>query len=108
MFADIGWKIASEGKVVSSIQSSKPVEGSKRNYSTMGKDREIPGSLPMSVSALSPRAQKTFQQVREFIQAEVVPYEAEIARHASNPQTKWTIHPRLEEIKASAREITLL
>ncbi|ELU09435.1 hypothetical protein CAPTEDRAFT_175366 [Capitella teleta] len=103
VFADIGWKIASEGKVVSSIQSSKPVEGSKRNYSTMGKDREIPGSLPMSVSALSPRAQKTFQQVREFIQAEVVPYEAEIARHASNPQTKWTIHPRLEEIKAKAK-----
>ena len=59
------------------------------------------GALPMSASALSPRAYELYQRVKKFIDEKVVPHEQEIHALALDPKLKWTIHPKLEELKVS-------
>ena len=53
----------------------------------------------MSVSALSPRAQDIYHRVKAFISEHVEAFEVEYHMYAADPQTKWTIHPKLEELK---------
>jgi acyl-CoA dehydrogenase family protein 10 len=116
--ANIGWDIAQRSGIPpnnikpnpTSSSSSKPVSG-VRTFSTMSqashystsRDREIPGALPMSPSALSPRAYDLYQRVRKFIEDKVVPAEEEIHKLGLDPKLKWTIHPKLEELKKEAR-----
>ena len=59
----------------------------------------------MSVAALPPRVQKLHARVRSIIDEHVIPLEAELYEHHTNPDVKWTIHPKVEELKV--RHISL-
>ncbi len=59
------------------------------------------GSLPLSVSALSPRVQDLHKRVCDFINNYCLPLEAELFEFHSQPETKWKIHPKVEELKVS-------
>ena len=60
--------------------------------------RTVP--LPVTVGALSPRAQQIHRQVREFVRQHVVPFEYEFLKWMEDNETKWTPHPRLDQLKA--------
>ena len=53
----------------------------------------------MSVSALSPRVQDLHKRVRNFINTHCLPLEQELFAYHQEPDTKWTIHPKVEELK---------
>lgn len=59
----------------------------------------IVGSLPLSPSALSPRAKDIYDRVCKFIKEEVAPIEGDVVKWAFDPQNKWKIPPILEEKK---------
>lgn len=104
--SDKAWEIASGNKTsVSSSHIAKPspISG-KRQFSTSANMKvDIPGSLPLSVKALSPKAQNLHAQVKEFIEKKVIPLEKELFEYHSNPATKWTIFPKLEQLKEEAK-----
>ncbi len=64
----------------------------------------LTGSLPLSVSALSPRVQDLHKRVRDFVNTHCIPLEQQFHEYHSQPDTKWTIHPKMEELKVSERE----
>jgi len=105
--ADTAWKIASQTKPSSSSSVAKQTPiGGQRYFSTssnMNQAVDIPGSLPLSVSALSPRAQDYHARVKNFIQTKIIPLEKEFFNYHTNPTTKWTIFPKMEELKAEAK-----
>ena len=68
-------------------------------YTIIPPHTHTPGALPMSVSALEPRARDIFYRVRDFIQKEVIPLEKKFYTYATNPDTKWTVNPLMEELK---------
>ena len=43
------------------------------------------------------------RRVAAFVDARVIPAEAEFAAHAADPATRWTVPPRLEALKAEAK-----
>jgi len=121
--ATIGWGIAEKSNIPPNI-APNPTGGASggigstgiRAYSTAAisnmshdqqystsKSREIKGSLPMSVSALSPRAQDLYKRVVAFIKEKIEPMEHEFVARAMDPATKWSPHPKLEELKAEAK-----
>ena len=51
----------------------------------------------------SERSLKLQAAVAAFVAGQVIPAEAELAAHAADPATRWTIPPRLESLKAQAR-----
>ncbi|KAK2163982.1 hypothetical protein LSH36_71g05101 [Paralvinella palmiformis] len=127
--ADIGWKIACNSEIPPNPTTGEMVnsQGSNRGYCTLSstrrrtpsrveakgslnvqnystsKERDIPGCLPLSVSALSPRAQDYYKKVKELICKEIIPREKEFYDFAVNPDNKWKIHPVLEELKEKAK-----
>jgi len=90
LIADIGWRIAS-----SSSSPSSPVTSSVTS-SSCARDVML---LPLSVASLSARAQDLHRRVRNFLEEQVLPAEPDVLSWASDPQTKWTTHPRLEHLK---------
>ena len=65
----------------------------------------LAGSLPLSVSALSPRAQDIYNKAKKFIEEEISPVEAEIFLFTQNPANKWKVHPKIEEIKVGLNKL---
>ena len=59
------------------------------------------GSLPLSVRALPPHAQDIHQRVVTFVQDRIIPLESEFEEWCADPKTKWTINPRIEELKVA-------
>ena len=57
------------------------------------------GSMPLSVSALSPKAQDIFKRLKTFIKEYILPLEPEFYEYHTDPATKWKIHPKLEALK---------
>ena len=80
VLADIGWKVA-----------SSTVTSSGRDVTAI--------SLPVSVSGLSGRAQDFHRRVKRFIREHILPVEQDVLNWHSNPQTKWSTHPRVEQLK---------
>jgi len=81
--AHIGWQVAS-GQLTS---SSRDVSAA---------------SLAVSVCALSACAQDYHRRVRSFIEEHILPVEQDVLNWQSEPQTKWTTHPRIEQLKVAA------
>ena len=80
LLADIAWQVAS-----SSVTSSR---------------RDVTAdSLPMSVSALSARAQDFHRRVKKFIEEHILPVEQDVMTWHLTPRTKWMTHPRIEQLK---------
>lgn len=52
---------------------------------------------------LSPRAADLKARLEAFMAALVLPAEAEVAAHAADPATRWTVPPIIEGLKARAR-----
>ena len=50
-----------------------------------------------------PDAAQLARDVEAFVAARVIPAEAELAAHAADPATRWTIPPRLDALKAEAK-----
>ena len=59
----------------------------------------VAGSLPVTVSALSPRVQDLHKRVKQFIKDQVVPLEEDLKEFYKVPENTWKISPRLEEVK---------
>ena len=53
--------------------------------------------------ALSPRAADLKARLEAFMAAHVLPAEAEVAAHAADPATRWSVSPVIEQLKARAR-----
>ncbi|KAL3143656.1 hypothetical protein ABBQ38_002451 [Trebouxia sp. C0009 RCD-2024] len=50
-----------------------------------------------------PRVQKLVAHLKRFMEEHVYPSEHLLDSHAADPNTKWTVHPKMEELKAKAR-----
>ncbi|KAL0045390.1 hypothetical protein WJX82_005473 [Trebouxia sp. C0006] len=50
-----------------------------------------------------PRVQKLVAHLKQFMDEHIYLSEHILEAHAADPKTKWTIHPRMEELKAKAR-----
>ena len=48
---------------------------------------------------LPPRVQKLVAHLKRFMDEHIYPSEPILAAHAADPKTKWTLHPRMEELK---------
>ena len=59
------------------------------------------GSLPLSVQALPPHVQDIHQRVMTFVQERIIPLESEFEAWCADPKTKWTINPKIEELKVA-------
>ena len=46
-----------------------------------------------------PRVQKLVAHLKRFMDEHVYPSEHILDAHAADPKTKWTVHPRMEELK---------
>jgi acyl-CoA dehydrogenase len=53
--------------------------------------------------SLSPRTAELKSRLEAFMAAHVLPAEAEVAAHAADPATRWTVPPVIERLKAQAR-----
>jgi acyl-CoA dehydrogenase family protein 10 len=67
----------------------------------------FPGLLPLSVSALSPKAQKYYKKVKDFIQKEITPREKELFDFAMEHNNKWKINPLVEQLKVDKQYYTI-
>ena len=83
LIANIGWNIA-----------SSTVTSSRRDVTAAG--------FPLSVTGLSARAQDFHRRVKNFIEERVLPVEQDVLNWHSDPQTKWIIHPRIEQLKVTS------
>jgi len=82
LLADIGWQLASSSSAVTSQPGRCDVTG-----------------LPVSVGGLSSRAQDLHRRVKSFIERQVLPVEHDVMRWNDDPQTKWTVHPTIQQLK---------
>jgi acyl-CoA dehydrogenase len=53
--------------------------------------------------SLSPRTTELKSRLEAFMAAQVFPAEAEVAAHAADPATRWSVPPVIERLKAQAR-----
>jgi hypothetical protein len=68
----------------------------------------VAGSLPLSVTALSPRVQDIHKRVKKFIREEILPLEKDFYLYQQDHTKKWTIHPKLEPLKVCFVIVALL
>lgn len=59
----------------------------------------VAAAMPISVKSLSPRVQDLHKRVKDFIETHVFPLEKELEEYHRDPEKRWTIHPRVEELK---------
>lgn len=52
---------------------------------------------------MRPEVQDLHERVKRFIITNVIPFEQEFLAYHSQPETQWTIHPRMEELKNMAK-----
>lgn len=60
-----------------------------------------------SLFAFSERSRELQAAVARFVAEKIIPAEAEFQAHAADPQTRWTIPPLLESLKAEAKALGL-
>lgn len=60
-----------------------------------------------SLFPFSERSRELQAAVARFIAEKIIPAEAEFQAHAADPQTRWTIPPLLESLKAEAKALGL-
>ena len=63
------------------------------------------GPLAVAVSSLRPEVQRLHKHVTEFVREEIFPVEQEIRDW--NEKETWQIHPKIEELKAQAKQAGL-
>jgi len=88
LLADIGWRVVCDA--TTPVTSSGPPRDVRRG-----------AGLALSVSELSARAQDFHLRVKNFIQEHVLPVEQDVLNWQANSHTKWTVHPRMEQLKVS-------
>lgn len=93
--SDSGWAIAQNSKL--------PPTKSNVNEKINGSSQLQLGLLATCVEALDERAKTTVYKVKQFIDKYVMPIEEDLVLWHSNPETKWKIHPRIEELKDLAK-----
>ena len=54
----------------------------------------------MRIEDCSPRAQDYYKRVKTFLEEHVGPFEDELKEYYKDPKLQWTIHPKLETLKA--------
>jgi len=54
-----------------------------------------------------PRVQKLVAHLKQFMDEHIYPSEHTLEAHAADPKTKWTIHPRMEELKVQCQHTCL-
>jgi len=54
-----------------------------------------------------PRVQKLVAHLKQFMDEHIYPSEHILEAHAADPKTKWTIHPRMEELKVQCQYMCL-
>ena len=54
-----------------------------------------------------PRVQKLVAHLKRFMEEHVYPSEHILDAHAADPNTKWTVHPRMEELKVAQCQHTV-
>jgi len=84
LLADIGWQLASSSS--SAVTSRRPCD--------------VTG-LAVSVREMSSRGQELHRRVKSFIERHVLPVEHDVMNWQRDPSTKWTVHPRIEQLKVS-------
>ncbi|KAL8615272.1 hypothetical protein ACOMHN_051764 [Nucella lapillus] len=124
--ADMGWRIAAESNIPATGSSGSRardsgIGGQKRGYSTSaGRSHTVmsrlsrpmstdahhgnAGQMAVSVEGLSPRVQDIHRRVKQMVTQHVIPLEAQVFQESSHRENRWTVHPRMEELKAMARE----
>jgi len=90
LLADIGWQVASSTPTSSQC------------------DLVNAPSLPLSVSALSARAQDLHHRVKKFMEQHVLPVEQDVLSWHTNPQTKWITHPRMQQLKVTVHYLVYI
>lgn len=55
-----------------------------------------------------PRVQKLVAHLKQFMDEHIYPSEHTLEAHAADPKTKWTIHPRMEELKVKCQSTCLI
>ncbi|GLC44541.1 hypothetical protein PLESTM_001611300 [Pleodorina starrii] len=82
---------------------AEAVKSSSSNNNTGGG-----GSSGGGLLGISPRAAALRQRLAAFMEAHVYPAEETLEAHAMGPQeTRWSIHPLIEELKAKAKQAGL-
>jgi len=54
-----------------------------------------------------PRVQKLVAHLKQFMDEHIYPSEHILEAHAADPKTKWTTHPRMEELKVQCQSTCL-
>ena len=86
LLADVGWQLANSPPAAMLMTSSGRCDA---------------GGLAVHVGGLGSRAQDLHRRVRQFIAQRVLPVEQQLMRWYSDPVTKWTTHPTLQQLKVS-------
>ncbi|XP_025054611.1 acyl-CoA dehydrogenase family member 10 isoform X5 [Alligator sinensis] len=74
----------------------------RRSYVTVPHSSSAPAHLILSPEGLSGRAQDLYRRLRRFMDAHVYPAEQALRDHQVS-QTRWTLHPLVEELKGKAK-----
>ncbi|XP_064619377.1 acyl-CoA dehydrogenase family member 10-like isoform X2 [Lineus longissimus] len=102
MIANLGWDVASRSHLPSSAKSrghQTPPSGDGKGHNS---SENKFGLLPVSVTALSPKAQDYHARVRKFIKDHVLPLEQEFIDHQDG-EDRWSVPAKMEELKAKAK-----
>ncbi|XP_019362773.1 PREDICTED: acyl-CoA dehydrogenase family member 10 [Gavialis gangeticus] len=113
--ADLAWDFATkEGfRVFKAMPATKPLgrpystwawQGPfpRRSYVTVPHSSSVPAHLILSPEGLSGRAEDLYRRLRRFMDAHVYPAEQALRDHQVS-QTRWTLHPLVEELKVKAK-----
>ncbi|CAD5120516.1 DgyrCDS9081 [Dimorphilus gyrociliatus] len=110
ILAELAWYIASNSKLQPTAMAKNSKQLSESEFAELSKfvdtgsaNRDILGSFPLSPAALRPEVQDYHKRVRKFIKEHVIPFEQDFMAYHSQPETQWTIHPRMEELKSMAK-----
>ena len=57
------------------------------------------GLLSGDTGDFSPRLQELHSKIKEFIHTKVIPLEQQATEYHDSPDTKWTVYPKIEELK---------
>ena len=57
------------------------------------------GQMAVTVEGLSPRVQDIHRRVKDLIEEHVLPLEAELLQKSLDRDSRWVVHPRVEQLK---------
>ena len=57
------------------------------------------GLLTGDIGDFPPRLQELHSKVKDFVYTKVIPLEREVMEYHDDPDTKWTVCPKIEELK---------